>query len=55
MKLNERIWFIRNGDSFFVVSKSLFILLCRVNKNFVSVFIAKLTNPKSTNISKGIE
>ena len=52
MKLNERIWFIRNGDSFFVVSKSLFILLCRVNKNFVSIFIAKLTNPKSTNILK---
>ena len=39
---------------FFLVSKSLFILLCRVNKNFVLVFTAKLTNPKSTNIPKGI-
>ena len=41
--------------AFFIVSKSLFILLCRVNNHFVSVFIAKLTDPKLTNIPQGIE
>ena len=42
--------------AFFVVSKSLFqMIFSRVNKNFVSVFIATLTNSKSTNIRKGIE
>ena len=41
--------------AFFVVSKSLFIFLCRVNKNFASVFMEKLINPKSTSMPNGIE
>ena len=59
-KVDHENWMSASGTTgmaatFFVVSKSLFIFLCRVNKNFVSVFIAKLTNPKSTNKPNGIE